>query len=59
MTADEHIAKAEELLQAAKDVARRPKETAEDRKQDQAIVIDLLDFSRAHAGIAQAIGAQR
>lgn len=54
MSSNDHIEKAEELLQAAKDVARRTKETVEDRKADQAIVMDLLDFARTHAAIAAA-----
>lgn len=56
MTREEHIEQAETLLQSAKDVMKRKKETAEDRKNDEIIVLDLLGFSRAHAAIAQAIG---
>lgn len=56
MTRDEHIAEAERYLDTAKDVAKRPKETDQDRKRDEIIVLDLLGFSRCHAEIAQAIG---
>lgn len=55
MTRDEHIIAAEDLLQSAKDVMKRKKETAEDRKNDEIIVLDLLGFCRAHADIAQAL----
>lgn len=55
MTKTEHLDYAETLLQAAKDVARRSKETENDRKADQVIVMDLLDFARTHAAIAQAL----
>lgn len=54
MTRDEHIGQAERLLESAKDVARRPKETGEDAKRDELIVLDLLGFARVHAEIAQA-----
>jgi hypothetical protein len=56
MNKREHILEAERLLEAAKQVARRAKETAEDRKADVLIVQELLDFSGTHAFIAQAIG---
>jgi hypothetical protein len=55
VTRAEHIAEAERLLDAAKAVARRPKETAEDRKTDEYIVLDLLGFARTHAAIAVAV----
>lgn len=52
----EHIEAAERLLETAKDVMKRKKETAEDRKNDEVIMIDLLGFANCHANIARAIG---
>lgn len=59
MTYDEHIEAAEDYLRKAKEVAKRPKETADDAKRDEIIVLDLLGFSRVHAEIAQARAAGR
>lgn len=55
MTKAEHIEYAEALLDGAKDVAKRPKDSDPDRKRDQVIVMELLDFSRTHAAIAGAL----
>lgn len=57
MNFDEHIEYAEKLLQSAKDIAKREKTSEVDKKNDQHMVIDLLDFSRAHAQIAAALAA--
>lgn len=54
MNVDENIEFAESLLAAAKEVTKRPKESGEDRKRDEIIVVELLDFARVHAMIAQA-----
>jgi hypothetical protein len=51
----DHIEEAERLLQAAKDIAKRPKESEQDRKRDEIIVLDLLGFARVHAEIAQVL----
>jgi hypothetical protein len=56
VTRREHIREAERLLEAAKEIARRPKETEQDRKGDAVIALDLQDFARTHAAIALAIG---
>lgn len=55
MTKTEHLETAERLLDSAKDIARRPKESEQDKKSDQCIVMDLLDFARVHAAIAGAM----
>lgn len=55
MNKSEHIENAERLLATAKDIARDKKETEQDRKADQIIIMDLLDFARTHAAIAQAL----
>lgn len=55
MTKADHIVCAEGLLDAAKDVAKRAKESEQDRKADQIIVLDLLEFARTHAAIAGAL----
>lgn len=56
MERTEHIEQAERLLETAKDVMKRKKETAEDRKNDEVIMLDLLAFANCHANIARAIG---
>jgi hypothetical protein len=55
VTRDEHIEAAERLLESAKDVAKLKSDNDVDRKANQATVLDLLDFARTHATIAQAI----
>lgn len=55
MNKQAHIEEACRLLMSAKDIARRTKETEQDRKADQIVVMDLLDFARTHAAIAAAL----
>lgn len=53
MNRAEHIAEAERLLAAAKDVAKRAKNDEGDQKRDSLIVLELLDFVRAHTELAK------
>lgn len=55
MTRDEHIEKAEQLLESAKDVARQKKpESDVERRAQQDTMFDLLAFANCHANIARA-----
>lgn len=54
MTRSEHIEKAEQLLESAKDLARLKPESDVDKKANQSTMVDLLDFARVHAAIAAA-----